>query len=449
MHDIQKRSILFLYDQPPRVADTVHEHVEALVRKSAHDVFPLSVFGELPPNLDLSRFDIILIHYSLIAAHDGYVSPSMRNALGAAGAIKAIFIQDEYRHINRTVAAFREIGIDVLFTCMPDGSIERVYPESALPGVRKVNVLTGYVPEKLLSWKVKPLYERPIDVGYRARKVPAWLGDLGQEKWTIGRRFLADSASYGLICDIAYREEERLYGKAWIDFLCNCKATLGVESGSSVFDFTDEIRRAVDEDVAANPTMTYEELKRRHFADIDEKIDQRQISPRCFEAAALKTLMILYEGWYSGILRPDRHYVALAKDHSNMAEVVSILRDKDKSQAIVEAAYKEIACNPQYHFSEHVKSVDRILAEEFERRSKNVAVPYDRDNFLAASQLRASARRRASVRKFIVYAHYALFRGVFGVLSERHRDRVGVRLGKVFERLSTFAKGLFTLVSRS
>ena len=53
------------------------------------------------------------------------------------------------------------------------------------------------------------------------------------------------------------------------------------------------------------------------------------ISPRCFEAAALRTLMVMYEGEYAGILEAGRHYVELKRDHSNIDEVVSAIRSPD------------------------------------------------------------------------------------------------------------------------
>src|SRR6185312_2046228 len=97
-----------------------------------------------------------------------------------------------YRFVDATIAAMQEIGIDILFTNVPESEFERVYPVARLPGVIKVNVLTGYVPEHLLGMPVPKRSERPVDVGYRARKVPAWLGALGYEKYEIGRRFRDD-----------------------------------------------------------------------------------------------------------------------------------------------------------------------------------------------------------------------------------------------------------------
>ena len=117
-----------------------------------------------------------------------------------------------------------------------------MYPLAELAGLHIESVLTGYVDPLLSGLTVPPLAARPIDVGYRARRLSAWLGQLGHEKWLIGQRFAADAARYQLVCDISWREEDRLYGRDWVDFLTRCKAVLGSESGSSVFDATAALR---------------------------------------------------------------------------------------------------------------------------------------------------------------------------------------------------------------
>lgn len=184
----------------------------------------------------------------------------------------------------------------------------------------------------------------------------------------IGERFEQDSAKYGLMTDIAYDEKSRLYGKKWIRFLTRCKAVLGTESGASICDFTGDIQRHVDSYLAKNPDANFERVHREILAGHDGKILINVISPRCFEAAALRTLMILYPGDYSGRLEPWRHYVPLSKDHSNFAEVVSILRTPERAQEIVDAAYREVACNPWNTFRHFVKHFDRVIAEELQGR---------------------------------------------------------------------------------
>src|SRR5205823_1434331 len=120
------------------------------------------------------------------------------------------------------------LGISIVFTCVPEPFIEAVYPRSRFPHVEFVTVLTGYVPADLAALRPgKPMRDRPIVIGYRGRINPLWYGELGQEKVEIGRRMKAICDQRGLKTDIAWREEDRIYGDDWFRFLGRCKATLG------------------------------------------------------------------------------------------------------------------------------------------------------------------------------------------------------------------------------
>jgi hypothetical protein len=427
---VRRLDVLLLCDRPERIAATISDHIDAVVQISRHAVWLLPILGILPSKLDLDRFDVIVIHYTLMA-NDAGLSRDSRDRIARARALKAAFIQDEHRFVHRSIASFRELGVDVLFTCVPTPEIEKVYPQSALPGVRKVNVLTGYVNPALAGRAVSSFRDRPVDVGYRGRKVPAWLGDLGQEKLRIGRRFLSEASAYGLRCDIAYREEERLYGDDWIAFLTRCKAVLGVESGSSVFDFTGEIQQSVEAAVQRDPTVSYEELRDRYFAEHQHRVKLNQISPRCFEAAALRTLMILYEGEYSGILKAGRHYVPLRKDHSNMSEVAAILRDPERAEAIVETAYREIALNPAYSFQAHVRMVDDVLATAHAFKRLPIAPRYTVPEFAWAARPSLRYRSRLWRRQLLELAYLIVFRRLLGWLRPEVRDVVQTHLSRV------------------
>jgi hypothetical protein len=423
-------NVLLLWDQPNPIAATVHDHIDALIRYSHHAVWSLPILGVLPPELDLDRFDVIIIHYTLVVSSENYLSLGAKGRIARARAVKAVFIQDEYRFVDRSIAAFRELGISVLFTCVSSSEIEKVYPDAVLPGVRKVNVLTGYVNSDLVARSVPTLSERPIEVGYRGRKVPAWLGELGQEKYRIGLRFLADANAYGLKCDIAYREEDRLYGEDWISFLLRCKAVLGVESGASVFDFSGEIQEAVEAAIWRDPAISFEELRDRYFADLQHNIKLNQISPRCFEAAALRTLMILYEGEYSGILKAGRHYVPLRKDHGNICEVVAILRDPVRAGAIVEAAYREIALSPDYSFQTHVALVDDILSIAHAESGLPLVRRYTLPEFAWVTRPGVLYRNRLWRRRLGGLAYLILFKGLLGWVRAERRDVIHVYLAR-------------------
>ena len=96
---------------------------------------------------------------------------------------------------------------------------------------------------------------RPIDIGYRARKLPAWLGELAQEKWNIGQCVAKDAPRFGLT-SYGSPGGGAIVRKTMDRFMTRCKATLGVESGSSVFDFSGEVQRAVEADVDRDPRLT-------------------------------------------------------------------------------------------------------------------------------------------------------------------------------------------------
>lgn len=415
---------MLLCDYRNDIASTVREHIDALATWSKHRIKKVSILGDLPPRLDLNHFDAILIHYSLIACHNKYVSASTRAALGKFRGLKAIFIQDEYRFVDATIAAMLEIGVDVLFTCVPPQEIEKVYPSSRLPGVMKVNVLTGYVPAHLLDRTVPPYSERPIDIGYRARRLPAWLGALGQEKYEIGRRFRNDAANDNLVLDISFREEDRLYGDEWVDFVCRCKAMLAVESGASVFDFDGSIQRNVENHIRREPGAVFCKLKDLYFAEVEGKIRLNQISPRCFEAAALRTLLIMYEGDYSGRMQPWRHYVPLRKDHSNHTEVVAILRDEARAQAIIEAAYREVACDPRNSFQALVTEFDTAMSSAFREDKKATLAALSVGEFAELSVPDYATRWRRMTRDAFDVLYRFFFSAVLGHARPETRDKV-------------------------
>ncbi len=363
--------VLLLCNYDPFNAAMVCDHINAFPLYSAHQIVVhsrlVSNKGELGDDFPLEFFDAVILHYSLFIAFDGYVSPKTRERLKAYKGVKAIFLQDEYRCVDATVKRICDVGFDIIFTCVPENAIEQVYPAAKLPGVERVNVLTGYVPEALLHYQPLKLEKRRIDVSYRGRRYPAWHGRLGLEKWMIAKRFSADAKRFGLKCDISYRESKRLYGAAWVDLLQRSKAVLGVESGASVFDFTGEISAKVETiSMLLGDKAKYEDLRRDYFTDLEDSIPLAQISPRLFEAIALRTLCILYEGEYSGVLKPWRHYVPLKKDHSNMTEVVDVLRDPQKMAEIIANAYAEVALNPEYSYRSFVERVDKFLQRRFD-----------------------------------------------------------------------------------
>jgi hypothetical protein len=379
---------------------TVAQHASALRDFSSHDV-ELAHVGTLNRfGFDLKQFDVIAFHYSLVIAKGYHIGADLRSRLQASKALKFLFIQDEYRWIDATAAAIRELGISVIFTVVNRDVIDLIYHHEWLKTVRKEITLTGFVDERLLGLEVPEYEERTIDVVYRARKVPYWLGSFSMEKWIIGEKFRRDAEQLGLLHDISSDESARIYGGAWVEFLAGAKATLGTESGASICDFSGRIQINVEAAVARNPAIDFETIRKEILHENDGGVIIHVISPRVFEAAALRTLMINYPGDYSGRLTPWRHYVPLAKDHSNIQEVLEVIRSPDRAKKIIEAAYREVACNPENSFRAMVAHFDRVISEEL--GLKVVAAP--------ASQGSRKYRRRIFGLEAFSWAEFYLAR---------------------------------------
>ena len=371
--------ILLACNYDPANAATVCDHINAFPRYSRYDVHVLSRVGEIFDGVDLDGFDAVVIHYSLALALETYVGPRSRRALAAFKGAKAVFIQDEYRFVNATLDVLEACGVDLVFTCLGPVEAARVYGQARNGQLRTQQVLTGYVPQWLLSYPPAPLIARKTMVGYRGRTYPAWHGEQGREKIRIGQIFKRDAKRFGLSTDIAWSERSRLYGRDWLDFIRGCRAVLAVESGASVFDFDGAVS-ARSESFAAlverphpiaalTRKATYETLRDRFFAGREDKIDIAQISPRVFEAIALRTLVIAYPGRYSDVIEPWRHYIPLDKDHGNMAQVVAVLRDTDRVAEIIANAYAEVALNPAYSYAAMIDRFDTLLGDLMKQRT--------------------------------------------------------------------------------
>jgi len=381
--------MLLLCNRPVRGADasTVTDHIDSFLNYSNNKILPLSFVRAIPSSLCLERFDSIIIHYSIAIGYlrDHYINCTSRSRIRKFNGLKIAFIQDEYRAVNSVLDSLRFMKIHLLFTCVPKAEIEMVYPTNKLPGVKKINTLTGFVPESLTQVDRSPIQNRPIHVGYRSRKPPFWLGQLAFEKHEIASSFLAKTQGTGLRVDISCHEADRIYGKAWIRFVSSCKTMLGVESGSSVFDFRGKIQKKVESYMQKNPQASFKNVQEKFLKPHENKIRLNQISPRCFEAAALGTAMILYEGKYSGILKPGRHFISLKKDFSNITKVVKILKHDSFLQKIADQAFSEVACNPRYSYRNFIRKFDLIVKKEFKMRGLlKSPKPYSRQAFCAA-----------------------------------------------------------------
>ncbi|HEX9364518.1 MAG TPA: hypothetical protein VGA47_12125 [Candidatus Dormibacteraeota bacterium] len=448
--------ILLLCDDRRDHANTVLDHIDAFRRFSRHSVRtfnPKAMRHSFA--LDLDEFDVVVAHYSVVLSEPLYMSPSFMDKLRRFRGLKIEFIQDDYRWVNRATAAARDVGIKVLFTVAPEPAAGKLY-DQRLPGVRRVQTLTGYVPENLVGRPLVPRKDRRLDVGYRARDLPYWLGRLSREKSTIGRLFLERAPAYGLRCDISSHEQDRIYGAGWIEFLSSSKATLGTESGASIADFEGGAERAVHAYLRSHPRAPFEEVDEAVLQPYEGNVVVNVISPRVFEAAALGTALVMFPGAYSGVVSPGRHYIQLEKDFSNMDDVVAQLRDEDLMTTLTQRAHEDLVASGRWSFATFIKEFDGVVDEEAQvkrgeftaprwrvaRLERSIRVPGVRVRvFQAGHRLWSRIRRRDRSMAFAIEYDSQIEKGFVTLrLLLADRDlralfRLGRRLGTPLDRL--------------
>ena len=62
------------------------------------------------------------------------------------------------------------------------------------------------------------------------------------------------------------------------------------------------------------------------------------------------------------MLIPDRHFIPLARDGSNMQDVVAKLKDHNYLQAMADRAYAEVLPRAELGTQFYVNQIDRVLS---------------------------------------------------------------------------------------
>jgi len=369
--------ILVMYCDHATFTATTREHLEAFKAYSKHEVWYAVATRDAAVMTRLDFFDVVILHYSVRLSLESYIAAPVASALKQFTGCKVLFIQDEYETTETARRWIEQLAIDVLFTCVPKNQREEVYPTSRFPDIEFHQNLTGYSPDRFEQrGSIKPIANRSCVIGYRGRQLPYWYGELGRDKYRIGVEMRRVCNERGIPVDIEWDDTKRIYGTSWYDWLQDCRATLGTESGSNVFDYDGTIRAEIEKAMRTNPRLEYEEVWNRWVAPHEGKVRMNQISPRVFEAIAMNTALILYEGEYSGIIEPDVHYIPLKKDFSNVDDVLDKVRDDDFVKPLVDRAFTDVIASRDWNYSSFIARVDRIL--------ENRATPGDRPPSVSA-----------------------------------------------------------------
>jgi len=358
--------VLLVYYYPFSAnAPTIMGHTNAFRQYSSFDYVLLNTAKGFPKGLLNCYFDAIVLHYSLFGNYPFSLNEKFTDYISRSECIKVSFFQDEMQHCQERFRLIEHLGIDVIYSLLDPSHFQAVYKN--LTTVKDVrHTLTGYVSDDIIELGKEfhvAFSDRPIDVGYRARKLGYHYGQGAFEKSEIAEKFLNYANELDMVLDISVNESDRIYGKDWYRFVANCRFMLGVMAGTSIFDLDGEVKVKVEDYLKKAPLATFLEVQNNILLPYENKIRYRTISPRIFECVALKVCMILYRDDYQGVLVADKHYIPLEKDFSNIESVLAKMQDYDLVKSITECAYKDVIESGKWHYKNFLQNFDQMLKD--------------------------------------------------------------------------------------
>ena len=334
---------------------TFWDYVNSFKRYSRNEVIYTNI-----TNINLNA-DIIVLHNSImhILVNNQKLKELYIKHLVKYEGKKVAIIQDEYYDVNLIKSFLEKINIDLVLTCIPDKNKRDVY--NNIPNARIERVLTGYVPEKMSL--IQPIKNREIFIFYRGKNLPYYYGKLGQWKQNIGKKMFKYCETNKIDnINIAWREQDKIFGKNWLKTMQNSKVTLATPSGLNVFHYDNSKIYACLKKERTMPNYTYE-MAEKEFNLQDGPIKMGQISPKMFEAAMCGTVLVMYPGTYNGIFKKDVHYIELQPDFSNIEEVMKKIKNDEFLQEMSDRTYKDIVESNKYSYETFISKVDRWLDE--------------------------------------------------------------------------------------
>ncbi len=353
-------NILFLSSTANGFTATSHlEHIGGIKQHSRHKIYYHNFVYDIDPSFDFSRFDVIVIGHNFWPE---ILSAEQRAAIRAADAVKIQFLQDEYQFVRTINGYLEEMGINVMFTCVAEQDFEAFYPKKIMKSLVDVQQnLTGYVSDTLANPRNFKTGRRSVDIGYRSRVSPFFLGKLGYEKLEICEKFREISEQEGFSHNLSVREEDRIYGRDWIKFLQSTRVQLGTPSGASIVDMDGQIVDAELNFRRQHPHAGFSEFWEQHLKEHEGKLGIDTISPRVFEYAATGATMVMHEGYYGGHLEKDTHYISIKKDYSNISDVVGQISDHAYCKEIAANARKHLILSEAYSYRRFVEKFDEVV----------------------------------------------------------------------------------------
>tara|TARA_B100000963_G_scaffold341699_1_gene341664 strand:+ start:12958 stop:14061 length:1104 start_codon:yes stop_codon:yes gene_type:complete len=286
---------------------------------------------------NIFRPDVIVLLHSVFA-NGLHQSPVLFEYISSFDGQKVFYLTNFYKNMPEKMKFCESLGINI-FVQLGTSAVTSEIFRKRLNGIKILNGHAGALDQS--TFFPGPLLDqRPIDIGFRGMNEPWYFGH--QERSNLMNAIMQSLRNKKLVLDCSMDEADRFVPNIWADFLRNCKAQLGTESGTDFFDITEKVRYLTNNYTQKNKEADFNEVYDNVLNPLGDeyKIKCRLISGRVIEAAASKSVLILYEGKYEGYMEPDEHYISISKDHRNLDEAMDKLSDLSLCNKLIENSYE-------------------------------------------------------------------------------------------------------------
>lgn len=298
---------------------------------------------------NIGEFDLIVVLHSAFG-DDVSLLQKTANLLARRKCRIAVFVGNEYILMREKRAFIEAIHADYVCTQLPLATGQFLYGDIA--GIKVIEMPHALNPDIFFPCEVTVERRK---IGFIGARYPNWIGDSERNTFF----------SY-CIETIAVEQGDFSIGRGnrsrehWADFLRGIGGTIGAEAGTYFLDRESAILSASKRFLSSG--ILEEEFDSGNYAREHhiEYVSGKAISSRHFEALGTKTVQLLLEGDYNGILQPDVHYLSIRKDLSNFEQAVSIFMDLDKRKEMANLAFEfAMDCHTYAHRVNHfLKEID-------------------------------------------------------------------------------------------
>ena len=351
----KKKKVLLLADSNNQTK-TVIDYIHNIKLYSTNDITIINPISDASHASDfLDSFDCIIIHYSIHIANYYFLSECWQDKIINFKKKKILILQDEYRHIDLMHHQIKKLGIHTLISSLSIENMKIVYPKKKFPNIQFLAALPGYVTQELLSISKQKKIKKTIEIFGRGSELSIALGDLREEKNFIYND-VKKLLSKDFRTDISDKYIDRIYKDNWFDCLRKSKLLLSTQGGSSLFDFDGSLEKLL---------LTFPEVNkftslaiRKKYELLNNNLNHRTITPRIFEAIGCDTGLLLLEGDYRGVIKPDIHYIEIKSDLSNWDDVKSKIIDLKFINYLKKNCVRDVLNNEFFSYKFFVKNID-------------------------------------------------------------------------------------------